>query len=947
MSDAVRSSQSSLVGTAALEADLVDRLGPAGVSSRALDRYALAHDASHYLLIPQLVARPADAGQVAAVMAACDRAGTPLTFRSGGTSLSGQAVTDALLVDTRRGFRGVEVLDDGARVRVQPGTTVAAVNARLRRYGTKLGPDPASESACTVGGVVANNSSGMHCGTRFNTYSTLESMVLVLPSGTVLDSAAPDADARLRALEPQLHAGLLRLRDRVRGDAESVATIRRLFALKNTMGYGVNAYLDFDDPVDILVHLMIGSEGTLGFVASATFRTVPVHPQVATGLLVFDDVGRATASVPQLVGAGTATAELLDAASLRVSGQDPLSPAVIRDLQVVDHAAVLVEWQADTAEELDQAVRAAGAELADLPVSAPYRLTSDAAERAALWRVRKGLYSAVAGARPQGTNALLEDVVVSVEELGETCRELTELFARHRYDESVIFGHARDGNLHFMLNERFEEPAAMRRYEAFTEDMVDLVLGRGGSLKAEHGTGRIMAPFVRRQYGDELYEVMWETKRLIDPRGLLNPDSVLSDDPGSYLRHLKTTPEVEEEVDRCVECGYCEPVCPSRDLTTTPRQRIVARREMRAARLRGDTALAEELEEQYEYAGTDTCAVDGMCGIACPVNIDTGDLTRRLRGEQSGRLEEAGWRAAASVWRAVPLAASAGLTVAKALPGRLPEAATEAGRKVVDHEHLPQYDRRLPAGGRRRVLLESEAPAAVHFAACVGAMFGPEEETASEGAGSALPTLAQRAGVTLRSPEGIGSLCCGTPWKSKGHRSGYQAMAARVLPALWEATERGQLPVVCEASSCAEGLAEMARASEEYAQLRVVDAVRWVAEELLERLPVSRPVESVVVHPTCSTQHLGSTDALVAVARHVSEDVVVPTQWGCCGFAGDRGLLHPELTAAATGPEAAEVAEREYAAYVSSNRTCELGMTRATGRSYQHVLEVLAAATVP
>ncbi|GGK60290.1 oxidoreductase [Ornithinimicrobium pekingense] len=933
-------------GWARLEQELAGALGADHVSSRALDRHALAHDASHYLLVPQLVARPADRDQVAAVMRACDRAGTHLTFRSGGTSLSGQAITDTVLVDVRRHFRDVEVLDDGARVRVGPGVTIGRVNALLARHGRRLGPDPASENACTVGGVVANNSSGMQCGTEANTYATLDSLVAVLPTGVVVDTGEPDADARLRAEAPQVHEGLLRLRDRVRGDAGSVATIRRLFALKNTMGYGVNAFLDFDEPAQILARLMVGSEGTLGFLASATFRTVPVRPHVATGLLVFDDVVRATGSVPELVAAGTATAELLDAASLRVSAQDPLCPRVIADLEVVDHAALLVEWQDDHADRLEETVRSVEAEIAGLPLSAEARLTRDPVERAGLWRVRKGLYSAVAGARPGGTNALLEDVVVRVDRLGDTIVRLTELFEAHAYPESVIFGHARDGNVHFMLNEQFDDAASLERYAAFTEDMVDLVLGEGGSLKAEHGTGRIMAPFVRRQYGDELYEVMQELKRLLDPRGVLNPGSVLSDDPTSYLADLKTAPTVEEEVDRCVECGFCEPVCPSRDLTTTPRQRIVTRREIRAARLRGDDALADELEEQYEYDGTDTCAVDGMCLTACPVLINTGDLTRRLRRESSGPVAEVAWAGAARVWGAGTVAASAALSVARRAPG-VPALVTRAGRVVVDHDTLPRYDRGLPSGGPRRQAdgAASGEAEAVHFAPCVGTMFGPESGTGGLGAERSLTALAGRAGVALAAPEGLGGLCCGTPWKSKGRTRGYAVMAARVLPALLEATDGGRLPVVCEAASCAEGLVQMISGDTAYRGIRVVDATAWVADTLLDRLPVTAPSGPVVVHPTCSSTHLGTTDAMVRVARHVSDDVTVPVAWGCCGFAGDRGLLHPELTAAATAPEAAEVGQRDYAAYVSNNRTCELGMTRATGRPYQHVLELLEQAT--
>ncbi|MFX0537189.1 FAD-binding and (Fe-S)-binding domain-containing protein [Ornithinimicrobium sp. Y1847] len=938
------------------DAHLARELGSDLVSDRAIDRHALAHDASHYLLTPELIARPRSADDVARLLRACSESGMPITFRSGGTSLSGQAVTEHLLVDTRRHFsREVEVLDHGARVRVAPGVSVRQVNARLAAYGTKVGPDPASEAACTIGGVVANNSSGMHCGTEGNSYATLASLVLVLPSGTVVDTGAADAEQRLRESEPDLVAGLVRLRDRIRGDAESVATLRRLFAMKNTMGYGLNSFLDHDDPVAILEHLMVGSEGTLGFIASATFRTVPVRPEVATGLLVFDTVGAATEAVPQIVEAGAVTAELLDAASLRVSAQAPGAPAQITGLRVREQAALLVEWHADTAEELAEREAVAQPMLDGLGLAVPASLTREAGERAALWTVRKALYSAVAGARPVGTNALLEDVAVPVEVLGRTCVDLTALFERHGYEESVIFGHAKDGNVHFMLNERFADPAALQRYADFTEDLVDLVLGRGGTLKAEHGTGRMMAPFVERQYGTELYAVMRELKALVDPAGVLGPGTILGDDPQAHLKDLKTAPTVEEEVDRCVECGFCEPVCPSRDLTLTPRQRIVLRREITAATERGDHALAAELDRDYDYAGVQTCAVDGMCLTACPVQINTGDLVRRLRREDVGHLEQKGWDVAARRWGTASRLGSLGLSVADRLPGVVGESLTAAVRTVAPAEVVPAYDRELPRGGAVRREVDEDGAEAVLFSSCVGTMFGPEQ--GSQGAAAALLSLARRAGVPVRTPKGPGSLCCGTPWKSKGLTDGYAVMARRVLPALWESSDEGRLPIVWDAASCTEGLAVMVANAGEHGHpecegLVIIDALEWAASRLLPQLPEPRRVARAVLHPTCGTQLLGVTPYLEELAGAVADAVVVPADWGCCGFAGDRGLLHPELTAAATEPEVAELRERgllgshpQDTVFLSANRTCEIGMTRATGRTYRHVLEQLDWAT--
>jgi D-lactate dehydrogenase len=889
--------------------------------------------------VPQAVVTPRDAGQVAALLRVSAAQGVPLTFRSGGTSLSGQATNDGVLVDTRRNFRTIEVLDDGLRVRVQPGATVRAVNTRLAPYGRKLGPDPASESACTIGGVVANNSSGMACGTELNTYQTLESAVLVLPSGTMLDTGAADADEQLRALDPGIYAGLSRLRDRVRADPASVTTIRRLYAIKNTMGYGVNSFVDHTGPSDLLAHLVIGSEGTLAFVAEATFRTVPVFPHAATELLLFSDLAAATGSLAALVEAGFATIELLDATSLRVAQDDPKAGVVLRTLAVQDHAALLVEHQEPTREQLDDRVAAADLVFAGLPLAAPGVLSTDAAARAALWHIRKGLYTAVAGARPSGTTALLEDIAVPVDRLLATCSALTQLFDRHGYDSSVIFGHAKHGNIHFMLNEDFGRAELIARYVSFTDDMVDLVLGEGGTLKAEHGTGRIMAPFVRRQYGDELYQVMQDVKRLIDPDGLLNPGVLLDEDPAATISHLKSTPSIEVEVDRCVECGYCEPVCPSQDLTTTPRRRIVLRREMTRARDAGDTALLSRLEQEYQYDAIDTCAVDGMCQTACPVLIDTGDLTRRLRAERRRPVEQKLWKTAAQHWDGFTRLAAGALTVAQRVPDPLLVGTTTIGRAALGADTMPAWSAELPSGGTRRRARAASAPVAVYFQACISTMFGPADQ--GSGIRDAFLALCERADVAVRVPDGIASLCCGTPWKSKGLSGGYAAMQALVLPVLRSATENGRLPVVVDAASCTEGLVRLV-ADE---RLDIVDAVAFVDSTVLPKLPAARRIPSIVIHPTCSSTQLGINPAILRLAAVAADEVVQPQDWSCCAFAGDRGLLHPELTASATAAEARSVNKHPASAYASVNRTCELGMTRATGHPYQHLLEIIEDVT--
>ncbi|GAB1818633.1 FAD-binding and (Fe-S)-binding domain-containing protein [Herbidospora sp. RD11066] len=877
--------------------------GIAGATTGAVERIAIARDASHYLLRPRLVARPETAQQVADALRLSGRHGAAVTFRSGGTSLSGQASTDQVLLDTRRHFRKIEVHDEGARVTVEPGATLRQVNARLARHGRRLGPDPASEIACTIGGVIANNASGMTCGTTQNAYATIESAIVVLPSGTIIDTAAEGALDRLHDLEPGLYTGLCALRDGLRSDPATVDQITRAFAIKNTMGYGLNSFVDHDSVLDILLHLLVGSEGTLGFVARATFRTVKVKPHLATGLLLLDDLDEAVALLPRLVESGPSAVELMDARSLAVAQTFPAVPGVVRDLDVVRHAALLVEYGADSEDEL----RHLGIPLVG------------GAERAALWKMRKDLYATVAGARAQGTTALLEDIAVPMDRLGTACSALQDLFATHGYQDSVVFGHAKDGNLHFMLNESFSD-GVPRRYERFTEELVDLVLSLGGTLKAEHGTGRMMTPFVERQYGPGLYEAMRTVKHLFDPARVLNPGIIVGDDPGIHLRSIKPSADADPIVGKCVDCGFCEPVCPSQDLTVTPRQRIALHRDLS----RGDRALAR-------YQLVDTCAVDGMCGVACPVGINTGDLVKELRAQDAGRATSLFWRLAARHWRGFVTLARVALSVSTRLPRSALLAVNRVARRAFGAANVPLWSPDLPRGGRSRRTGRAAGEAdAVFFPSCTNSIFGP-----AEGVSNAFRALCERAGVILDTPSKIDSLCCATPWSSKGLTSGHESMTARLQHVL---NDRDK-PIVVDATSCTEGLKRV------LGDAPVVDVLQFTRDVLVPRLKIDRRFRSMVVHPTCSSTRLGLDPTLLDLCSLVADEVTVPDEWRCCGFAGDRGLLFPELTASASRREAEAANFLDAEVYVSTNRTCEIGMSRATGRNYVHVVELLESCT--
>ena len=940
-----------------LRSELVKLLGADRVLSRVLDLVRYASDASPYRVIPQAVVMAHDAADVAATMDYGRRNDIPVTLRSGGTSLNGQAQSAGILVDVRRHFRGFRVLDDGARVRVKPGTVLGHVNRALFKHGRRVGPDPASTDFATVGGVVANNSGGMRCGVVHDSYQTLRALTFVLPSGTVVDTSAPDAAERFAQAEPALSLGLAAIRDEIRADHELADRIRRKFAIKNTTGYRLCAFLDADEPVEIFRRLLVGSEGTLAFIADAEFETVPHGRKTATGLLFFGSMEEAVEPVPALVEAGATAVELLlNAALVAASYSMPGVPEAWRELPP-EGALLLVEVRSDDADELDSLERAALDALAGCELREPPVLTRDLHETEVFWRVREGLQGIVAGFRPQGSAAIFEDVCVAPSRIAEAARDIQALLGEHGFLPGVA-GHASAGNLHFLLTPNLVEPADRDRYEAFMTGLVELIVDKyDGSLKAEHGTGRNMAPYVEREWGAKATELMWRVKKLADPEGVLNPDSVLSKDPEIHLRDLKSTPAIEEagKAHTCIECGACEPVCPSRHLTTTPRQRIVLRREM--ARQPEGSAVRAALLDQYEYDAEQTCAADGSCRLACPLDIDTGKLIKDLRVRAHDKRAERRAARMAARWARAERAARAGLRAGGGASRVLGHGAvrglSRAIRRLGAGELLPEWDRALPRAAPGRLpATERDGAAAVYLPACINRIMGTSRRDGDAvWLPDALVAVSRRAGVPVWIPDDAPGHCCATPWSSKGFTEGHALMSERLAEALWRWSDGGRLPVVIDATSCAHGIAEEVPAAvdeaarERLGQVRVVDAVTWAHDELLPRLDAIHPVDSAVLHPTCSARHLGLAATMEAVTRAAARETVVPPGATCCGMAGDRGLLHPELVAAATQDEAAEVTARAYDAHVSANRTCEVALERATGRPYTSIVQLLEAVT--
>ncbi|MGY4533310.1 D-lactate dehydrogenase [Pseudomonas sp. TE3786] len=909
-----------------------------------LSTLAFGTDASFYRLIPKLVVRVESEEEVVQLLKLAHAEQVPVTFRAAGTSLSGQAISNSVLIVLGDNWNGREIRHNGGQIRLQPGVIGAQANTWLAPFGRKIGPDPASINACKIGGIVANNASGMCCGTAQNTYHTLAGMRLVLADGTALDSEDLHSVAAFQTSHGPLLERLAELGRSTRANSELAAKIRHKYRLKNTTGLSLNALVDYDQPLDILTHLMVGSEGTLGFISAVTYDTVLDHPHKASALIVFTDVQSCCNAVAVLKSQPVSAVELLDRRSLRSVQNKAGMPGFVRELS--DGAcALLIESRAASDSLLQEQIGVIMASLAGFPVEKQVDFSSDPKVYNQLWAIRKDTFPAVGAVRQTGTTVIIEDVTFPVEHLATGVNRLIALFDKHRYDEAILFGHALEGNLHFVFTQAFDTPEQVARYSAFMEDVAQLVAVEfGGSLKAEHGTGRNMAPFVELEWGSDAYQLMWQLKRLLDPRGILNPDVVLSEDPQVHLKNLKPLPAADEIVDKCIECGFCEPVCPSKGLTLSPRQRIVIWRGIQAKQRAGiDTST---LERDYQYQGLDTCAATGLCAQRCPVGINTGELVKKLRSQHAVQDKAAGWLArnfhTALQGARFTLHVANGARMMLGAP-RL--AKLSAALSKASQQRVPQWNAAMPqpeSAIRFSLPVDDQRPRVVYLAACVSRVMGPAAgDSEQQSLLDKTRGLLEKAGYQVVFPDNLDNLCCGQPFASKGYNEQAESKRQELIGALLKASRGGLDPIYCDTSPCTLRLVQDLGES----RLDLYDPVRFIRTHLVDKLDFQAQDAPIAVHVTCSTQHLGESQALIDLARLCSKQVVVPEGIHCCGFAGDKGFTTPELNAHSL--RSLKDAVQYCAEGISTSRTCEIGLSQHGGIDYHGLVYLVDRVTQP
>ncbi len=974
-------------------------------------------DASFYRQIPKVVLRSDGEAEISKIVQLCKKYQLPFTFRAAGTSLSGQSCTDSVLIVAGKHWEGYRLADDHERITLQPGIVGARVNQILKPYGRVFPPDPASIGSAMVGGIVVNNASGMNCGVHANSDRMMVSARMVLTDGTVLDTGDEESRAAFRRSHPEMIKKIEALRDRVRADEELASRIRKKYSIKNVTGLNLRPLVAYDDPFDIMAHSMVGSEGTLAFLSEVTMRTLKDYPYKASAMVYFLTMKESCEAVVAMkkLKAGdedlamsaenlmVKSAEMLDYMSLS-SVDDPVYLQYQKDVDAGkipgvepgdyhNLTAILTETKGITHEQLLEKVERIKECLGQFQLYIPAEFTEDPAIYGKYWAIRSGIFPSVGGTRPVGTSCLIEDVAFPIESLPEATVKLQRLIADHGYADACIYGHAFEGNYHFILNQSFADEHEVARYAEMMRDVAKLVVEEyDGSLKAEHGTGRNMAPFVKYEWGEKAYEVMKELKAIFDPDGLLNRGVIFNDDPDCFIKCLKPLPVLDFDYDKvpdgghylmdpslstaqetvrqvkrankCIECGFCEVNCMSCGLTLSSRMRIAVQREIRHLTSTGENPeRLAKLKRQYKYYGDQTCATDGLCSTSCPMKINTGELTHLIR-QMDMNESPTGYKIgefAANHMAGIKSGLRVMLDVAHVAHVTLGSTLMTDICRGMNKMGLPLWTTAMPKkkrqpqpsdltqmiiksievrGEKEEVRGKKQTSKVVYFPSCINQTMGLSKESpVKQPLVDEICELMRKAGYEVIFPEGMERMCCGQIWESKGMLDIADRKSAELEAALWKASEEGKYPVLCAQSPCLHRMKKVMH------KMHLYEPAEFIMKYLVERLDFHPIDRHVALHLTCSTREMGVDKDMIALAKMCSTNVFLPEGVGCCGFAGDRGFTFPELNQYGLRKLRPQIEANHIEVGYSNSRTCEIGLESNTGIPYMSIVYLVNECT--
>lgn len=960
-----------------------------------LRRFAYGIDASCYAYVPRVVVRAINESEIITLFALSQKHNTPLTFRAAGTSLSGQACSDSVLVLANAFWQDIEIVGNAESIKCSCGVIGAEANEALKPYGKKIGPDPATINNAMIGGIFSNNSSGMCCGVKQNSYNTIKSARFILHDGTILDTSENASPSENLESFLQTHKdkadSLLALREEILQDKELCELIKRKFAIKNTTGYSINALLDFSEIKDIINHIFIGAEGTLGFVSQVEYECVEDYAYKACALLFYKDLALGAKAVEILAGNESlvSAAEIMDYACLDSAKSLENAPLELGQIES-GACAILVQLESSTQKELDSKIAYISKELESVPSLFGVHFSSDEKFMASWWKIRKALLPLAAETRPSGSIVITEDICFPIHTFAQGIESITKLFDRFNF-QGIIFGHALSGNVHFIITPNLNDEKESQAFAEFMEAMVDSVISLQGSTKAEHGTGRMIAPFVEKEWGAKAYAINRRIKEIFDPHALINPDVIISDNPQIHTQNLKQSSEVEDFINQCMECGFCEKVCPSRELTLTPRQRIAVRKEI--ARLEALLAestkstqkptqeILEELKRGYQYFGIETCATCSMCSLSCPLEIDSAKIASKLSPATKGAVSRFIATQTAKHFSSTLSLAKGGLHIANFgfaifgkntlsalskkikflpyIPRSLPRAnAYRLESKNFSHSHhacrnealgtrvaLPQRARPTPLREQSNAWdngAQSSQVSVIYFSTCINRSFAPQSSLKDTRAlQEVFESLCKKAGVSVVYPQNLSNLCCGKAYKDYPQsaelkrKEVYRALDSSVKELRSKGAE--QIHIVCDHSACSyelkSGLQELD------STLTILDMPEFIESTLLPRLTITPLDEDIALYAMCATRKGKWDKSLESIAKTCTNgEVIIHSKTQCCGFAGNKGFICSELNASALRELSEFYKDRKLRLGFSSSSTCEIGLNDKTNITWQNLL---------
>ena len=459
-----------------------------------------------------------------------------------------------------------------------------------------------------------------------------------------------------------------------------------------------------------------------------------------------------------------------------------------------------------------------------------------------------------------------------------------------------------------------------------------------------------MASFVEYEWGAEAFGLMKRIKALLDPKGILNPGVIFNDDRQCYLKQLKTVPvlhpehpdaaAVYERLNKCIECGFCEVNCVTCGFTLSSRTRIAVQREIARRKAAGEPW--EALEKAYKYPGLVTCAGDGLCSTSCPMGINVADLTHQLR---RNAMSPAGqWLGAwvAEHFRGTKTFIKGTLGLAAAGRAVLGKTAMGALGKGLHAVGMPLWTPELPLPVKvRKQLQENKELKVVYFPSCINQTMGRAPKDPVKPLASEMVELLNKAGYEVIFPPRMESLCCGTIWESKGMPEVADKKIKELEAALWEASAQGRYPVLCDQSPCLHRMRSCIKSMKLYEPAQFISA--FLADKL-DFHPVDTPI---TVHVTCSTRLMGLRDCIIGLAKKCSANVYVPEEVGCCAYAGDKGMTHPEVNKYALRKLKPALEAHGVKEGYSNSRTCEIGLSTNGGVTYRSIVYLVNACTTP